>query len=209
MSFLTHYKLLTFTPSEGKSGPKSTSRSHKDVVDWKSLKKNRIYLFSIKQKGKTDQSRMEGKYLGEIRADSLTPSKKPPNSDGNTTEDNIDDKLAKIKVTRTALKARADSLTPSTKPQDSDSNTTNDNIDKLAKIKVKRTALMAEITNAKICYNQLFDAKPKDDRTVLRGTMPTLKKIIIDLIQQRKKLTEQRNKILKEQRSKLLFMESF
>lgn len=123
MSFLTHYKLLTFTPSEGKSGQKSTSRSHKDVVDWKSLKKNRIYLFSIKQKGQTDQSRMEGKYLGEIRADSLTPSKKPPNSDGNTTEDNIDGKLAKINETLNTLNATVESynmqLHAEPKPSDS------------------------------------------------------------------------------------------
>ncbi len=72
---------VPFTPSEGKTSSKS-QQSSQNNIDWASLKKNRIYLFSIKQKGKTDQSRMEGKYLGEIRADSLTPFENPPNSDG-------------------------------------------------------------------------------------------------------------------------------
>lgn len=101
MSCLIKQKLPLFTPSEGKGSAKSpkgsakSQRSSQNDVDWASLKKNRIYLFSIKQKGKEE---MEGKYLGKIRADSLTPSTKPHNSDGNTTEDNIDGKLAEINV---------------------------------------------------------------------------------------------------------------
>lgn len=108
MSFLIKQKLPLFTPSEGKGSAKSqkgsakSQRSSQNDVDWASLKKNRIYLFSIKQKGKEE---MEGKYLGNIRADSLTPSTKPPNSDGNTTKDNIDGKLAKINETLNALNA--------------------------------------------------------------------------------------------------------
>jgi len=177
MSFLTHYKLLTFTPSEGKSGPKSTSRSHKDVVDWKSLKKNRIYLFSIKQKGKTDQSRMEGKYLGEIRADSLTPSKKPPNSDGNTTQDNIDGKLAEVIDGKLA---------------------------EVAKIVERLNTLNATVES----YNMQLRAEPK----LSAPRMANLRHLINSMIQQMIELKKQRKNLLgnlKEQRSKLLFMESF